>query len=143
MIYFSWQLTPNPPEFPYQPQTSVRPAAILLPFSFLPPSSTYGLALMLLFTICNGGLYFTIRVCHSWVVWTWFLQYLLWDSGLKIVTKFGFYTLYFLMENKITPLMNEIWYHLFIYFYCIEMQHMKFLCFSYGTFFNSVKTLWL
>lgn len=114
MIYFSWQLTPNPPEFPYQPQTSVRPAAILLPFSFLPPSSTYGFALMLLFTICNAGLYFTIRVCHARVVWTWFLQYLLWDSGLKIVTKFGFYTLYFLMEIKITALMNQIIY-LFIF----------------------------
>lgn len=80
------------------------------PFFLFTPSSTYGLAIMLLFTICNAGLYFTVHVCHSRVVWTWFLQHLLWDSGLKIVTKFGFYTLYFLMEIKITALMNEIIY---------------------------------
>lgn len=63
----------QPPELPYQPKALVRPAAILLHYFFLPPSSTYGLALMLPFIICNAGLYFTVRVCHSRLVSTLFL----------------------------------------------------------------------
>lgn len=127
--------THSPPRIPLStPNLSLTCGHVPPFFLFIPPSSTYGLALMLLFTICHAGLYFTVRVCHLRVVWTWFLQYLLWDSGLKVVTKFGFYTLYFLMEIKITALMNEIWYHLFIYFIALKCNIWSSYAFLTGPF---------